>query len=335
MEDIPFTKKGVEDSRMLFAEFQTHRRAFAVGALCFLSVLGIFYHAAVRPPSSFPSNSSITIPSGATLSGTAALLQKEKVIRSPFWFAVAVLLLGGERQVTAGDYFLRKPENALSIARRVVTGAYGFRQERITIPEGSTNARIKALLSLQLPKFDAEQFKLLSAEKEGYLFPDTYFFPPNATAANVITTLESNFKNKVAGAQGDIASFGKPLSEIITMASLIEREAPYTNDRRIIAGIFWKRLAIGMPLQVDAAFFYINGGKSPSGKDFSIDSPYNTYLYKGLPPTPICNPGFDAIAAAVTPVATDYFYYLSDKTGTIHYAVTFEEHKANKEKYLQ
>lgn len=335
MEGMPFKKEGVLGPRALFAEFKAHRWVFIAGALCFLSVFGFFYYTAVRPPSDFPSNSSITISPGATLSGTAALLQRENVIRSPFWFSVAVRLLGGEGRVTAGDYFLGGPENVLTIARRVVFGAYGFVPERITIPEGSTNARIASLLSLQLPKFDAEQFKLLSAEKEGYLFPDTYFFLPHTTAADAVAMFESNFRNRIAPVQDAIASFGKPLSEVVTMASLIEREAPNTNDRRIIAGILWKRLAIGMPLQVDAAFSYVNGGKPPASKDFSVDSPYNTYLHRGLPPTPICNPGLDAITAAVTPVATDYFYYLSDKTGAIHYAVTFDEHKANKKKYLR
>ena len=120
------------------------------------------------------------------------------------------------------------------------------------------------------------------------------------------------------------------------MASLLEREVPLTYDRRVVAGILWKRIRLGMPLQVDAVFPYIIGKNSfnLTKSDLATDSPYNTYLYKGLPAGPIANPGLDAILAAVTPLPTSYLYYLSDKYGNLHYSATYEQHLANKHKYL-
>ena len=120
------------------------------------------------------------------------------------------------------------------------------------------------------------------------------------------------------------------------MASLLEKEARTTESRRIIAGILWKRLEIGMLLQVDAVFGYIinKGSLQLTLEDLSIDSPYNTYRYKGLPIGPIANPGLDSLQAATMPILTDYLFYLSDKEGTMHYSETFEEHKRKKRLYL-
>ncbi|MEI7513041.1 MAG: endolytic transglycosylase MltG, partial [bacterium] len=126
-------------------------------------------------------------------------------------------------------------------------------------------------------------------------------------------------------------------NEIITMASIIEGEAMKDEDRKIIADILWRRIDIGMMLQVDTTFMYINGKASSeiTKADLKINSPYNTYTHKGLPPTPISNPGIEAINSAMFPTANKYLYYLSDKDGVMHYAVTFAEHKKNKEKYLR
>lgn len=121
------------------------------------------------------------------------------------------------------------------------------------------------------------------------------------------------------------------------MASLLEEEARTTETRKMVSGILWKRLSAGMPLQVDAVFPYIIGKNTfeITLKDLEFDSPYNTYKYKGLPPGPISNPGKDSILAAIYPTKSDYWFYLSDKNGLMHYAITFDEHKINKAKYLK
>ena len=183
-------------------------------------------------------------------------------------------------------------------------------------------------------KFDPKDF--ISNAKEGYLFPDTYLFLPNSEITQVLSFMKNNFDKKIQSIESEIIEFKKPLNDVIIMASILEEEARKTDTRRTIAGILWKRLSVGMPLQVDVTFQYINGKKTfeLTTEDLKIDSPYNTYKYRGLPPTPISNPGLDSILSAITPIETPYFYFLSDKDGNMHYAKTFSEHKKNKELYL-
>lgn len=179
-------------------------------------------------------------------------------------------------------------------------------QVRVTIPEGYTAKDIASRFN-RFKNFDKDIFLGITQGKEGYLFPDTYFLTGQETETEVVEKMESNFINKV----GDIKK------DILIMASILEKEAKTEEDKKIISGILWKRLDAGMLLQVDA----------------SLD--YNTYSYQGLPSEPICNSGLDSIQAALHPVDSPYWYYLSDKNGNIHYAKTFEEHKINKEKYLR
>ncbi len=179
---------------------------------------------------------------------------------------------------------------------------------------------------------------------EGYLFPDTYRIYASSTVANVIEKMLENFDNKLTGKmRSDIKKQGESIYNIITIASIIEKEAPIDyrkgddRDARIISGIFWNRLKIGQGLQSDATLSYIFGDNDPrhSGRELEVDSPYNTYKYRGLPPGPICNPGILAIKAAIYPLATDYYYFLTTPgENEVIYAHTYEEHKKNKAQYL-
>ena len=148
--------------------------------------------------------------------------------------------------------------------------------------------------------------------------------------------MEQNFKEKTFELAKKIEETGRSLQEIITMASIVQGEAYDLNDMKKIAGVLWKRLEIDMPLQVDVTFRYINGKGTfdLSKEDLKNDSPYNTYVHKGLPPTPISNPGLDAIVASIEYESSDYLYFLADNSGTIHYSRTFEEHKEKKSWYL-
>ncbi|MCX6701950.1 MAG: endolytic transglycosylase MltG [Candidatus Zambryskibacteria bacterium] len=179
------------------------------------------------------------------------------------------------------------------------------------------------------------QFLTLAKSNEGYLFPDTYFISKTAKSMDVINMMKENFEVKINSVSG-IATSTHKLKDIIIMASILEGEA-LPKDRNIVAGILWKRLEMGMPLQVDSTFAYINGKNTYelTLDDLKIDSPYNTYKYRGLPPGPISNPGLEAIISAINPIKTKYLYFLTEKDGTIHYAKTFEEHKRNKELYLK
>jgi UPF0755 protein len=180
---------------------------------------------------------------------------------------------------------------------------------------------------------------------EGFLFPDTYRVYEDASAADIVDKMLTNFDKKLTPQmRTDIAAQGKTIYEVVIMASLIEKEAPINysdaenKDARIVSDIFWGRIDSGQALQSDATLTYLlaDNNASHSGADLEIDSPYNTYKYKGLPPTPICNPGLRALEAAIYPIKTNYNYFLTSRDGkNIYYAKTYEEHLNNKYKYLK
>jgi len=289
-----------------------------------------------RAPNNFPSETFLTIERGATLKATVADFEKRGLVRSAFFLRLFVTLRRGDGGAVAGDYVFKSPASLLRIAERIATGEYGLEQIKVTIPEGANNRETAEIFSAALPKFSKRDFLYLASKKEGFLFPDTYSFFSNATSSQVILAMEKNFYEKIAILQPIINAFGKPLKDIVIMASLLEKEVRTTETRQKVAGILWKRLRIGMPLQVDAVFPYIFAGKAYDLRDgdLLVDSPYNTYKYKGLPSGAISNPGIDSLRAVVTPIDTPYLYYLSDREGGMHYAKTHEEHLKNRAKYL-
>ena len=316
--------------------FRARSRTFwvAVG----IAVAGFVLRVALVPPRTFPSGTVIEIPEGVSLQRAGNILREGGIVRSSALLEFYVILSGGERGIKAGGYFFEQPESPWRVALRITSGAYGFEQVALTIPEGMGRTGIASLVTRKgsFPFFDTEEFLVLTEDKEGFLFPDTYFVPQNMRAEDLVKIMERTFEEKIATRAPAITLSGKSEHEIVTMASIIEAEARTAEDRRMISGILWKRIKIGMPLQVDAAFLAVNGKQTPelTLDDLKIDSPYNTYLYRGLPPGPIMNPGLDSIDAALEPTASPYLYYLSDSDGVMHYAKTFEEHKANKRRYL-
>jgi UPF0755 protein len=288
-------------------------------------------------PSDFPESKIVSIKQDTYLSSVASVLYKEHIIKSAFFYKVYVVLLGGSKKIMAGDYLFNEPQSILGIAERTIHGNFGIAKVKVTIYEGMTVANIAEVLVRSIPKFDKTDFLAKTTNKEGYLFPDTYFFFANATVDDVIDVLTSAFEEKTNSLSKDVRSSGKLFSDVIKMASIVEREATSTADREIIAGILWKRIARGMALQVDPPFHYTIGKTSSdlTLKDLASDSPYNTYTHKGLPPTPISNPGLNSILATLHPKTTDYFFYLSDSHGNMHYAATHDGHLANKEKYVR
>ncbi len=228
--------------------------SFAV-LLVFLPI----YTFAFRAPADFPEGRIVTISEGALLSEISTDLKQKSVIRSEFIFKTLVTLSSGDRGALAGDYFFENKLSIWSISKTVSKGIYGLTPQRITVPEGITIYETADLFETDLfektfTEFDSVEFLALVKEKEGYLFPDTYFFLPNVEAEQIVREMEKNFENKVAEIEEEILAFGKPLKDIIIMASLLEEEARTTETRRVIAGILWNRLDIGMPLQVDAVF---------------------------------------------------------------------------------
>lgn len=302
----------------------------------FIFLFFVFYAFIFRAPANFPTGVIVTIERGQSVRATAEMLEREKIVRSSSLFKGLIRLISGNGFVIAGDYFFSRHVSVWEVALRVSSGKFGLSPIEVTVPEGANIFDVAVIFQRRFGRFDPVDFLRKVRDKEGYLFPDTYFFLPNVEAREVIKMLEDNFDAKITSIQKEISASGRSLGDIITMASILEKEARKPDERRVISGILWKRIGIGMALQVDATFQYINGKNTfeLTLDDLNIDSPYNTYKNKGLPEGPIANPGLDAILAALEPKKTNYLFYLHGRDGVIRYAESFEGHKANKERYL-
>lgn len=276
-----------------------------------LFLFNFVYVLAFMAPNKFPTGSIINIRKGSGLSEVAHELERQNVVRSAFWFRVAVITMGAEKGVQAGDYYLKEKQNGTTLAWRMVSGDHGINTVKITIPEGFTNKEIAGLFDERFTNFEKEVF--LALAEQGYMFPDTYFLRVNITAGEAMELFLDNFTRKVASLSDEIDQNKHSLEEIITMSSIIEAEVQTQEDKEMISGILWERLRIGMPLQVDPA--------------------PETYEVQGLPKKPINNPGLISIKAALNPKDSPYLYFLSGKDGKTYYAKTLEEHIQNIRKY--
>ncbi len=282
------------------------------------------------------------IKKGEPLTSVAKRLEKEGIIRSRIAFVLAVKKLGIERKIQAGTYRLSPTKDAFEIAKSLTKGTLDV---WVTIIEGLRKEEIAQIISKELGIPEIEFLKY-AKDKEGYLFPDTYLFPKNVTASRVVKIMLDNFNRRVSPQlRRKAKEKGLTVEEVIILASMVEREAKYPEDRVLAASVLLKRLKNDWPLQVDATVQYALGydekertwwKKNLTKKDLEIDSPYNTYKYKGLPPTPISNPGLASIKAVIeADPNTPYWYYISDKTGKLRPAKTLEEHQENIRKYLK
>ena len=314
------------------SEIARFRRRWIIAGVLALAVVGAYTFSA---PADFSANL-VVIARGATTQDIAQELKDARMVRYPFLLELLLRAQGKGGSVQAGVYRFTAPQNLFVIARRLVAGDYGLPLVRMTFVEGSTVRDMAAPIEDAFPSISAADFSSAAKSFEGYLFPDTYFFSPSSTVETILKTMRMNFDAKTAPFSADIAVSGHSFSDLVIMASLVEKEARTSADKRVIAGILWNRLALGMPLQVDAVFGYIRNRDtySPSFADLKTDSPYNTYLHTGLPPGPIDNPGLDSFEAVLRPTKTDYVYYLTGKDGVMHYATTYAAHQANQRKYL-
>ncbi|MFY9462084.1 MAG: endolytic transglycosylase MltG, partial [Candidatus Sungiibacteriota bacterium] len=341
----------------------------------FLLIAGILisylFYAAFAPLKLNPTKIEIVVAEGTGARAIAEDLKEKKLIRSKWLFLGWALITGRVRDLKAGDYVFEKSADIPEVVKRLYSGEELPNERIITIPEGWNLDDIGEYLESQgvadkkdfrdvagLPhafsketeaqKRLKERFPFLSElpprlSFEGYLFPDTYRIFRSAAAEEVTAKMLDNFQKKLTpDLISEIKRQNKTLFQIITMASLIEKEVPHEEDRAIISGILWKRFGLGMGLQVDATINYIlqtTNNKQPTTKisieDTAIDSPYNTYKYRGLPVGPISNPGLSAIRAAIFPKSSPYLYYLSTPEGKTIFSETLEEHNAAKAKYLR
>ena len=319
----------------IFSVLLRIRRVYIMAGLLLATLIVLVWGLAFDAPRGFPEGQTVTIPQGLTTQEIAELLYAERVIESRTLFVTLTRTLFNGYSVKAGEYFFSRSVGPLVVAYRVSSGVYGVEPEVITIAEGLTIREIAERVEETFPHISAEDFRDRADGLEGYLFPNTYHFAPNVSANTIITTMEAEFNNQIEQLRLE-NSFDQPLSDIVIMASILEREARQFETQQRVAGILWERLAIGMPLQVDAVFGYIFDRETfhPSFADLEIDSPYNTYLYAGLPPGPINNPGIQSLRAAINPIESDYLFYLTGRDGIMYYGRTFEEHRLNRARYL-
>ncbi len=266
-------------------------------------------------PRGFKENTIVSIEKGSSLREVSLILKNKNIIKSRSAFEAFVVAYGGEKHIADGDYLFEKKTRVYEVARRIAKKERHLEPIKVTIPEGYNVADIALAFSEKLPEFDKDNFILKAKEYEGYLFPDTYFVFTESSISEVISLMRANYKKKIEPIRPLIKNSGRSEKEIIVMASIVEREAKGDDDRAMIAGILWKRILIGMPLQTDAAL--------------------ETYKNKGLPEKPISNPGIESIKDTLNPKSSPYLFYLHDKNGIIHYARDFNEHRRNIVKYLK
>lgn len=338
---------------MIFSELKSVFFKFRVRIILLFSVLlflfivfllalgGVLFY--LMPPADFPVNQIVSIDRGETLKEVAGSFERENLVRSAFLFESLGWILKTEKDIKAGEYFFERPMSAIALMERIIGDGYKNEFVKITIPEGYSIRDIGFLFENR-GMWQAEElwevtgFPATEDSLEGFLFPDTYYVPVSISPHSFVRLMKENFEEKVEMAlKEEIEASGHSLREIIIMASILEKEASKEIDRKTIAGVLWKRIENGMPLQVDAVFPYIIGKYSLwlTMEDLKVNSPYNTYVNKGLPVGPIANPGLDSIMAALEPKESPYWFYLSDREENIYYSVTYDEHLIKREKYLE
>jgi UPF0755 protein len=262
-------------------------------------------------------------------------LKEQKIIKNALLFRVYVLLSGDSKKLQAGEYQLSPSMNMSEITEKLLSGKVV--KKTITLIEGWDYQDIADYLKEKGFSVGQEETETLK-QSDGYIFPDTYEISPQDGVGEVIKKARDNFEKKLTAELRDkIIKQKKSVAEIVIMASMLEKEVKTLEDKKIVAGVLYKRLKIGMPLQVDATVNYATGNKSSSVSinDTKVDSLYNTYKYKGLPPGPISNPGIDSIVAAIEPQTSVYWFYLSTSDGKTIFSKTLVEHNAAKAKYLR
>jgi UPF0755 protein len=268
----------------------------------------------------------------------SAKLKTEGIIKSPVAFFLKVRTQDLDKKIQAGNYCLSPSMTTQEVAQKLTNG--GTCETKVKIIEGKRATEIAETLKTSISTYNPTWIYAL-VKNEGYLFPDTYFIPSDASIDTIVTQMRDNFDQKFAEVNTDNSKLSK--SQIVILASLIEREASSDPEKPVIAGILTNRLSAEIALQVDATIQYAKGKNAMTEKWWepvtleeykSVVSDYNTYLHAGLPPGPICNPGLASLRAAAAPANTNFLYYLHDKNGQIHYAKTIGEHEANIQKYL-
>lgn len=313
--------------------------------IIFLIVVGggfyFYYQAGTLPvDKNIKEGKIFVVQKGERLDSIVNNLYDQKLIRNKIVFFLVVKQLGLEKNIQAGDFRLNQSMDAYQIANSLTKGTLDI---WVTIIEGTRKEEIAQVISQNLGIPETE---FLKYAQEGYLFPDTYLIPKDATTEAVIQIFKTNLERRFSDELKEKArQKNLTVDEVLTLASLVEREARYDEDRGRVASVLLNRLGSGMKLDIDATVQYALGYQSVekswwkkelSVDDLEMNSPYNTYKNAGLPPGPIASPGLASIEAVVNANPnTPYLYYVSDSTGHLHFARTLEEHNENIRKFIR
>lgn len=319
----------------MLLEGKVNKKIIYLSVLLPIILVAIFFSLKASPVSNRVDYVEFRISKGESLDSVAERLSSNKLIRSPFVFKILGIATGSSKKIQPGQFDLSPHLSAAAIISKFVKAGNG--SITITIPEGLTVYEVDKILNEASVIHPGELIQFSKDKKiEGRLFPDTYKFLTNTKIEEVVEIFIDNFNKKIA----PVLSYDpKNQEENLILASMIQEEIPNPEEQKIAAGVLKKRVKVGMPLQVDATICYAKRVKSPekwagchplTTLDMKIDSPYNTYLYKGWPPGPIASPGLSAVSAAVEPEASPYWFYLSDPLSrrTI-FSENLEEHNRN------
>ncbi len=309
----------------------------AIFLLVFLISKG-WWNSQLSPESLDKSTKIIVIEQGESFSKVAENLKKQNLIRSSWAFNIYAKQTGMGARIQTGTFRLSPSMSSEQILKILSLQPV---ENWVTLLEGW---RVEEMAQILSSKFKVQSSRFLKIAKEGYMFPDTYLFPDDVTEEQIVKKLRDNFDIKYSDEiRAKIKALGLTEEQGVILASIVEREARSSEARRMVASILLKRFKIGMGLNADATVQYAlvpKGSVNPpaggwwerhlTGDDLQVDSPYNTYIHSGLPPTPISNPGLSSIVAvANADSGTPYLYYYHDSKGVSHYAETLEEHNQN------
>ena len=341
-------------TKLRFKKFFTLLLVSLVGLMLLFGSTVVWINSLFAPPeNSEKGQVIIDIPMNSNADSIAKILHQNNLIRSWRTFSIYVRYTGADSKLKAGEYKLETGQTLPEIVQKMIKGS--TKGYSITVPEGYNFQQIVDLLVAKGLTNEEEFIK--TAEKtnftypfikainnsdnrlEGYLFPDTYIFGKENDSEEIINVMLNRFNKVITELDYEIKvqKMGLTLHQAVTIASLIEREAKYDNERSVIAGVIFNRLHLRMPLQIDATIQYALGTNRIKlyNKDLEINSPYNTFRINGLPPGPIASPGKPSLLAVVSPEKSGYLYYLAKPDGTHVFAKSLAEHNKNKALYIK
>jgi len=318
---------------------------FGIALLILFSIY--IYEIFKKPQFSFSKEVEVYIKPGSSFNEIVSLLYDNKIIKNKTLFKLYILILGKHKYIKAGYYLFDKPLNILQLANKLLKGEILY--YKITIPEGSNLFDVQEILRRNNILKGENFFSIVNSKEilddlkeiapdinsvEGYLFPETYYMSKEESLSSLIRRMIKEFKRRyllTLKKKSELSGFS--INELVALASLIEKETGLPEEKPLIASVFYNRLKLNMKLQCDPTVYYAFyiSGKFPlllSKEDLEIDSPYNTYRYYGLPPTPICNPGDASIKAVLNPADSKYLYFVSKHDGSHYFSTTLREHNA-------